>query len=242
MSEAVSRFISEARHELELVQLVCESGKVLYSSVSTLRPGALYLLGLNPGGSPERERTIGDSLRDLEQGKDWNDYSHEKWYPFKVAGRHRLQRNVIGLFNALDLDLESVCASNLVFRRSPSKDGIKLPTDADRCWKVHEMIFSIVEPRTILAFGNSEESTFAYLTTKFPLTLPPREGPRPSRSARLWVFEGLRAGQAIKVVGLPHLSWNAVHKNSEVLNWIREQIAAPNLPIKRTADAAAYRR
>jgi len=228
MSEVVSRFVSEAWHELELNQLVCESGKVLYSSASTLRRGPLYLLGLNPGGSPEHERTIGDSLRDLEQGKCWNDYCHERWYPFKVAGRHRLQRNIIDLFNALDLDLELVCASNLVFLRSPHKDGIKLSADADRCWKVHEMILSIVKPRTILAFGNnSQESTFTYLTTKFPLTLRPQEGPRPSRSARLWVFEGLHAGRTIKVVGLPHLSWNAVHKNPEALNWLKEQIDAP---------------
>lgn len=241
MSEVVSRFVREARHELELKQLVCESGKVLYSSARTLRPGPLYLLGLNPGGSPERERTIGDSLSDLGQGKRWNDYCHERWNPFKLAGRHRLQRNVIGLFDALDLDLELVCASNLVFMRSPHKDGIKLPADADCCWMVHEMILSIVEPRTILAFGNSEDSTFTYLTAKFPHTLPPREGPRPSRSARLWMFEGLRAGQIMKVVGLPHLSWHALHKNTEALGWIRNQIAAPNLPIKRTAGAA-YRR
>jgi hypothetical protein len=41
-------------------------GKVLYSGTATVKPGRLYLLGVNPGGSPEAEpQTIYDHPRSL---------------------------------------------------------------------------------------------------------------------------------------------------------------------------------
>jgi hypothetical protein len=42
------------------------SGRVLYSAAETLRPGPLYLLGLNPGGNPAVEtETVAESLASL---------------------------------------------------------------------------------------------------------------------------------------------------------------------------------
>jgi hypothetical protein len=223
VNETVSTFISEAAEQLG--QLLEESGKVLYSSARTLQKGDFYILGLNPGGSRERGRRICDSLQDLVEGKPWNDYCDEPWHPYK-AGNHPLQRNVRQLVQALGLDLESICSSNLVFMRTPGQEGIILPYHGDLCWPVHEMILSIVRPQTIFAFGNGSESTYSYLVAKWGREKTVREGPWVSPRGRLRAFKGLRAGQAITVVGLPHLSRNAVHKSLDALDWIRGELAA----------------
>ena len=53
MSEAVtvSQLTEFARAQLR--SILHKSGEVLYSGAATLPPGEVYLLGLNPGGSPE---------------------------------------------------------------------------------------------------------------------------------------------------------------------------------------------
>jgi hypothetical protein len=73
-------FVKKAKQHLK--PLLNESGQVLYSSVTTLKRGSIYILGLNPGGSPRdfqnKTETIGYSLKNLAR-RDWNAYADEVW-------------------------------------------------------------------------------------------------------------------------------------------------------------------
>jgi hypothetical protein len=70
---AAQEFVSSARKHLRSVLHL--SREVLYSSAATLKTGPAYLLGHNPGGSPDRVGlpTIGSSL-DALPTKTRNNY------------------------------------------------------------------------------------------------------------------------------------------------------------------------
>src|SRR3982751_3732883 len=90
-----------------------ESGQVLYSGLETLRPGSIYLLGLNPGGEPGNKRlmTVSQSLKSLPTNKT-NSYLDSTW-----SGRDVLQRRVLWLLAGLGFHPRQVAASNLCFVR-----------------------------------------------------------------------------------------------------------------------------
>jgi len=104
----LSGFIATARKQL--APIIDRSGSVLYSAQSTLRPGKLYLLGLNPGGDPTRHHTIGEDLDQLPHRKR-NAYIHESWERHREAGRAPLQQRVQWLMRKLGQDVEDVCAA-----------------------------------------------------------------------------------------------------------------------------------
>jgi hypothetical protein len=192
------------------------SGKVLYSAAATLRPGAVYLLGLNPGGDPNKEpETVRESLEGLAT-REKNSYLDEKWARQKRAGEAPLQRRVKWLTEQLDLNLGEVCASNLIFVRSKNARDSEYPTLAKRCWPIHREILKMVQPRLIMAYGNSGVSPYAYLRRHFgepaEQRFPTRHG---SWSCRVFEAEGMR------MVGLPHLSRYAIVGDLEVSRWVR---------------------
>ena len=53
-----------------------KSGQLLYSGSETLRPGQVYLLGHNPGGSPKNRSllTISKSIASLTAKESTNSY------------------------------------------------------------------------------------------------------------------------------------------------------------------------
>jgi hypothetical protein len=230
MGELVTDFVREA--EVQLSSLLSESGKVLYSAASTLKQGDIYVLGFNPGGDPAHSdsRSIGESLYGLPS-KMSNDYFDESWArptgkPFR-PGSHPLQRNLRVLFDSLGRNLQSVCASNLIFVRSKKAAEVQYLEYAGRCWSVHELILDIVKPRTILAFGNSTWSTFSYLYEKLGQGVTQAE-PFPSGHGN-WVlkaFQGRYKGAPVSVIGLPHLSRYTVKRRAEVVQWLQRFIAA----------------
>src|SRR4051812_8610833 len=195
----LSSFIAMARQQLAPI-LKC-SGKVLYSAADTLSPGRVYILGLNPGGDPEKEvDTIGEALDALPTRRE-NSYCDELWPGHRARGQAPLQRRVKWLADQIGIDLLSVCASNLVFARSKDARRSGYPGSADKCWPVHLAILEMVQPKLIITFGNSGDSPYAYLRGQF------KSGPETTFSSghgswvcRMFESEGRR------VVGLPHLS------------------------------------
>jgi hypothetical protein len=102
-AKAIAEF---AREQLQSVASL--SGYVLYSPAETLRKGQVYLLGHNPGGSPEAQaaETIQSSLDALEN-KTINNYLDEAWTmasgrSFPIGGAP-LQRRVDWLLTSLGL-------------------------------------------------------------------------------------------------------------------------------------------
>jgi hypothetical protein len=152
--------------------LIEQSGAVLYAGASTLRPGPVYLLGLNPGGSE------GASLRDsiAASRREHNAYLDEQWAPgghLQPMGQSTLQRRVQKLCSQMGLDTRDVPASNLVFTRSSRLNKHLGFDEALRlCLPVHEIFIEAIMPSFLMTFGsinnfrnavtiNSIESCFA---------------------------------------------------------------------------------
>ena len=139
--------------EVQLRDILNESGKVLYSSAATLCPGEIYLLGVNPGGLPGAPgtTTVGENLSSFAN-KTTNDYLDEVW-----PGRSSLlQTRIKNLFAERKHGVRTVCASNVVFTRSPTEPSYKdFKPIASTCWPVHANVISVVKPRLILVFGSA---------------------------------------------------------------------------------------
>lgn len=200
-----------------LAPIADRSGRVLYSAAATLQPAPLYLLGLNPGGDPARQtETVGDALRALPD-RTANAYLDESWKGCE-PGQAPIQRRVHWLLHELGCETQQVCASNLIFVRSRSASGCGYPVTADLCWPVHEAILRIVQPRLILAFGNSGVSPFGYLHSRF----------RPERVEAVaaghgnWRCLGFTLPNETRVVGVPHLSRYAIDRYPHAAAWIRD--------------------
>ncbi len=209
----LSGFIATARKQLK--PIIHRSGSILYSAQSTLRPGRLYLLGLNPGGDPTKHHSIGEDLDQLPLRKR-NAYVHESWERQQEAGGAPLQQRVRWLMGRLGQDVEDVCAANLIFARSKDASGSEYPRLADLCWPVHLAILEIVRPRLIIAYGNSSVSPYAYLRRQFGGSSEEvfNSGHRP------WKCRVFRSGGQW-IVGLPHLSRYAIHHHGGVADRIR---------------------
>lgn len=207
--------------EKSLGDLLDESGTVLFSSSETLKPGNFYFLGLNPGGLTERTKTIRETLIELESG-DWTDnaYLDQDWSGTKKykTGFHPVQKNFKCLFEALGEDQRSVCASNLIFRRSSSEIDAGGREMAERCWPVHETIIQeIVKPCTIITFGITP---FNFIHSKLSGT--PAVQDKCGHGSWTWRYSILAEGR--KLIGLPHLSRYSLQSNPAVTEKIRNLI------------------
>lgn len=136
------------------------SGKVFYSgraAFSALAP--LYLLGLNPGGSPvhQADQTIGRNLEAWRSGSDrWSDYLDESWAG-KPPGTYGMAPRVRHLFERLSLDPREVPASNVVFVRSAREAHLAAEKQdlLDKCWRVHSAVIETLGVSTIVCLGRT---------------------------------------------------------------------------------------
>jgi hypothetical protein len=214
--------------EERLKPILHRSGRILYSGARTLRPGSMYLLGLNPGGEPTTHKdTVGSSLKELPR-RTQNAYLDESWRNFAV-GRSPVQVRVQWLLNALGFKVRDICASNLIFARSADAKGSGYPELAELCWPVHEQIIEIVRPEFIVAFGNSVDSPYAFLREKL---LPLCEKCFPSGHGA-WKCKSFVTSSGLRVFGLPHLSRYSVSNYPRVAAWIRQTARQPVTPDDR---------
>jgi len=99
-----------------------KSGSVFYTGVDAFTGEKdLYLLGLNPGGSPEEQanETVELSISHIleNESKNWSAYRDESWQGAK-PGTWRMQPRVLHLLNYLNLNPGEVPSSNVIFVRS----------------------------------------------------------------------------------------------------------------------------
>jgi hypothetical protein len=181
---------------------------------------------LNPGWSEvDKENSIEKSLDNLRSQTqnaylkgpkngiaDWGRYA---------SGEAPLQLRYQHLFTELGEKLDSVCASNLIFRRSVDEKGAGGPKMANRCWQVHETILKIVQPNAIIVFG---KLPFFFIQNKLNGTdlteIPTKHRPWKLRKSIL------KAGAILKtdarLVGLPHLSRYEIDKDKAVVDEIKK--------------------
>ncbi len=140
--------------------LLSRSGAVFYSGHAAFSmPSRLYTLGLNPGGSPQQEKTqiVG---RDIEQWAKMpplhSRYVDESWRG-RAPGTHGMQPRIRHMFEMLGIDLRRVPASNLVFVRSNNEASLAAEKAElmHLCWPVHQVVIEAVKADTILCLGGT---------------------------------------------------------------------------------------
>jgi hypothetical protein len=136
------------------------SGKVFYSGRAAFSaPSRLYLLGLNPGGSPvqQAEQTI---ARNIEAWRSrparWSDYLDESWAGMP-PGTYGMAPRIRHLFEKLSLDPREVPASNVVFVRSAREADLAAEKQEllDKCWRVHSAVIEALRISTIVCLGGT---------------------------------------------------------------------------------------
>lgn len=208
--------------KIALSDVLSQSGSILYSSHETLKPGNVYLLGFNPGG--EGGSSVEQSIDSL-LSNTVNAYLDESWDNQNgvwANGEAPLQKRVQWVLESLGLNPRDVCASNLIFLRSREATDICYSL-AEKCWPVHQAILSIVKPKLIIAFGNSDTSPYGYLHSMFG----GKEEFLPSGHGN-WSIKGFSCkidGRPVYVAGLPHLSRYSPVGKSEVAKWLSEHIS-----------------
>lgn len=216
----ISEFIKFSKENL--TEILLKNGTVLYSSKNTLRKGDYYILGLNPGGSSNRGTSILNSLTNLPD-YEHNAYLHdEPWEDKYEVGGHPLQKGLKALCNYLEIDLENILASNLIFFRTPNDKSINFQ-DADNCWIVHEKLLSIVQPKIIISFGNGRISPFQYIINNYPATnFELKKTKHPRYNAKILKTKILNLD--LLIIGLPHLSRYYIAYDVEILKWLKKNI------------------
>lgn len=138
--------------------MISRSGSLFYSGRAAFRGKSdLYILGLNPGGSPDTQadETI---ARDLADWRDlpehWSAYLDESWQG-RQPGTHGMQPRMRHMFDQLGRDLRAVPASNVVFVRSATEAMLaaEKATLLSQCWPVHDAVIRELHVRTILCLG-----------------------------------------------------------------------------------------
>jgi hypothetical protein len=137
------------------------SGSVFYTGRSAFaQQGDLYILGLNPGGSPvvQAENTIERNVRAWreEPNDHWSSYADESWEG-RPAGAHGMQPRMIHMFSKLGLNSRNVPAANVVFVRSKDEAAMKKEKDEllRASWPVHEAVLGSLGIRCVLALGTT---------------------------------------------------------------------------------------
>lgn len=143
-------------------QLAYRSGKVFYSGRTAFsNTSPIYLLGVNPGGSPETHvgETVGSHTYSVLHTlpDDWSAYRDESWKG-STPGTHGMAPRVLHLLQRLGLNPGSVPASNLVFVRSAREAHIEraeMAAMADACWPFHQQVIARLQPRVLVCFGQT---------------------------------------------------------------------------------------
>jgi hypothetical protein len=136
------------------------SGSVFYTGRAAFsRPSPLYILGLNPGGSPSRqaEETVGKDLQDWRTLPQlWSSYADESWEG-RPAGSCGMQPRILHMLAGLNLDARKVPASNVVFVRSATEAALTERKELflRLCWPVHEAVIRDLGVTTLLCLGGT---------------------------------------------------------------------------------------
>jgi len=137
------------------------SGSVFYSGRAAFSKSAppLYVLGLNPGGSPEdqSDETIGRDLEEwLRLPERWSAYKDESWRN-ATPGTWGMQPRILHMFDKLGLDPHEVPASNAVFVRSSIERNLaREKSDLSlRCWPVDQAVIRELGASTVLWLGRT---------------------------------------------------------------------------------------
>ena len=138
-----------------------KSGSIFYSGANAFSGEKdLYILGLNPGGSPSEhvDETVASSIAHIleNKAKDWSAYRDEPWEG-APPGTWRMQPRVLHLLTKLGLNPGEIPASNVIFVRSQRESYIRSEIHQlfQDCWPFHQKVIEELKPKAILCFGKT---------------------------------------------------------------------------------------
>jgi len=135
------------------------SGSIFYSGKEAfVGRKTLYVLGLNPGGTPAEvpTTTIADSINKFRRcDEPWSEYL-ESWEEAD-PGTWGLQPRILHMLHLLGLDPRAVPSSNVVFVQSRGEKelGLEKAELLEACWPLHQAVIDNLHIRTILCFGST---------------------------------------------------------------------------------------
>jgi hypothetical protein len=144
------------------------SGSVFYSGRGAFsKSSPLYILGLNPGGSPidQAHETVEQDLADWHDLPErWSAYRDESWRG-RTPGSYGMQPRVLHLLKSLDLHPHDVPASNVVFVRSNREATLSEKSALlQKCWPVHNAVIKRLGVKTTICFGGTAGGSLRELT------------------------------------------------------------------------------
>ena len=220
----INKFLKDCK-EILGDDYLSKSGEFIYSATNTLRKGDVYLLGANPGSSPDdkTQRTIKEDLENFES-TTINKTLDENWGKNKIS-KTLLQNRLVSLIPyLLNKNLRDICQSNLIFARSAvlkSLDDFNF--HANKCWSCHKLILDIIQPRLILSNGSSKTSSaYSYIRDKFGSN---NLETRMHITKVYWkIFNTTILNRETIVAAFPHLSRFDVQNNIEGIKWFKQRI------------------
>ncbi len=125
-------------------------------------PAKLYVLGLNPGGAPQRHlaETVSYHTRKvLRKPPGWAEYRDEQW-DGRPPGAAPLQRRVLHALGKVGIAPGTVPMSNVIFKRTSTAAHLGAEIDylADICWPFHRTAIERMGVKIILCFGKDAAS------------------------------------------------------------------------------------
>lgn len=182
------------------------SGSVFYSGRAAFATSSrLYVLGLNPGGSPteQADETIGHHLstwRSLPE--HWSAYKDDVWQGMP-AGTCGMQPRVLHMFSRLGLDPRDVPASNVVFVRSNREASLAAEKTEllQQCWPVHRSVIDTLGVEVIVCFGATAGNWVRRL-----IGADKKIGEFIEQNARRWRSEAHESPTGERVVTVTHPS------------------------------------
>jgi len=142
------------------ISLVTRSGSIFYSGQSAfLEETDLYILGLNPGGSPLEQATEtiqADMQLSRSMRNEWSAYQDDAWQG-KEPGSHGMQPRVLYLLKKMGRDPRKTPSSNVVFVRTNREADLVAEKEAllTTCWRVHAKVIDTLRIKTIICFGGT---------------------------------------------------------------------------------------
>jgi hypothetical protein len=137
------------------------SGKAFYSGRAAFsQPSRLYVLGLNPGGSPDK--MLGETVRShttqilASKDPDWSAYSDESWENAR-PGTSGLQPRVLHVLRRLNMDPRKTPSSNVIFTRSTRENTFSgsFEEHAKATWLFHDAVIKNLKTSVVLCFGKT---------------------------------------------------------------------------------------
>lgn len=206
------------------------SGAVLYSGRAAFSGQKdVYLLGLNPGGSPQLQtkETIKSHVKAaLERTRsNWSEYRDESWAG-KPPGRHGMQPRILHFCKRLHIDPGLLPASNVVFVRSGREQGLldEKQSLLTACWPLHDAVIRQLGVRVVVALGGTCGQWVREMTGAHQAVDSFREN-----NARGWGSDLHSAPSGLMVATLTHPSiaaWNVEATDPTVL--VERALARPN--------------